>query len=132
MGYTFISYSRKQLYFAEAITLHLQKQGIESWFDLQQLGAGMDWAATLKAGYGNCERLVLVASQTALASPYVEVEWDTALKNGREVILAVVEDVSIPEKLRNCPIIDFRSSFRRPIRRLVSYLTEESPSPEDP
>ncbi|HLO33055.1 MAG TPA: toll/interleukin-1 receptor domain-containing protein [Anaerolineales bacterium] len=132
MGYTFISYSRKQLYFAEAITLHLQKYGIEAWFDLQQLGAGTDWASTLKSGYENCERLVLVASQTALASPYVEVEWDTALKNGREVILAVVEDVSIPEELRNCPIIDFRSSFRRPIRRLVSYLTGESPSPKDP
>lgn len=132
MGYTFVSYSRKQLYFAEAITLHLQKQGIESWFDLQQLGAGMDWAATLKAGYGNCDRLVLVASQTALASPYVEVEWDTALKNGREVILAVVEDVSIPEKLRGCPTFDFRSGFNGPMKRLASYLIGQAPARHDP
>jgi hypothetical protein len=29
MGYTFIRCSRKQLYFAQAIVLHLQKAGIE-------------------------------------------------------------------------------------------------------
>src|SRR3972149_4743144 len=123
MEYTFKSYSRKQLYFAEAIALHLQKEGIEIWFDLQQLGAGTDWASALKKGYGNCKHLVLVVSQTALDSQYVEVEWDTARQNGREVILAVVEDVDIPEKLRDCAVIDFRTDFNSAMKCLVSYLT---------
>jgi hypothetical protein len=101
MEYTFISYSRKQLYFAEAIALHLQKEGIEIWFDLQQLGAGSDWATTLKNGYENCKRLVLVVSQTALDSKYVEVEWDTARQHGREVILAVLKMWRFP---RSCAI----------------------------
>jgi hypothetical protein len=131
MDYTFISYSRKQLYFAEAIALHLQKEGIEIWFDLQQLGAGTDWASALKSGYGNCARLVLVASQTALDSKYVEVEWDTARQNGREVILAVVEDVDIPEKLRDCAVIDFRTNFNAAMKRLVSYLNGSLPRPKD-
>ena len=131
MEYTFISYSRKQLYFAEAIALHLQKEGIEIWFDLQQLGAGTDWASALKNGYGNCKRLVLVVSQTALDSKYVEVEWDTARQNGREVILAVVEDVDIPEKLRDCAVIDFRTDFNSAMKRLVSYLNGNLPRPKD-
>jgi len=131
MEYTFISYSRKQLYFAEAIALHLQKEGIEIWFDLQQLGAGVDWASALKSGYGNCNRLVLVVSQTALDSKYVEVEWDTARQNGREVILAVVEDVDIPEILRDCAVIDFRTDFNAAMKRLVSYLNGTLPRPKD-
>ena len=131
MEYTFISYSRKQLYFSEAIALHLQKEGIEIWFDLQQLGAGTDWASALKNGYGNCNRLVLVVSQSALASKYVEVEWDTAHQNGREVILAVVEDVIIPEKLRDCAVIDFRTNFNSAIKRLASYLNGKLPRPTD-
>jgi hypothetical protein len=131
MGYTFISYSRKQLYFAEAIALHLQKGGIEVWFDLQQLGAGTDWASALKNGYENCTRLVLVVSQAALASKYVEVEWDTARQNGREVILAVVEDVDIPEKLRDCAVIDFRTNFNPAMKRLLSYLDGKLPRPMD-
>ena len=132
MGFTFVSYSRKQLYFAESIALHLQQAGIETWFDLQQLGAGADWATTLKAGYENCERLVLVVSQAALASPYVEVEWDTALKNGREVILVVVEDVDIPEKLYGRPTFDFRGDFDRAMELLASYLTGNLPAQHDP
>jgi TIR domain len=131
MEYTFISYSRKQLYFAEAIALHLQKEGMEIWFDLQQLGAGTDWASALKNGYGNCARLILVVSQAALDSKYVEVEWDTARQNGREVILAVVEDVDIPEKLRDCAVIDFRTDFNSAMKRLVSYLTGSLPPPKD-
>ncbi|MFN8382186.1 MAG: toll/interleukin-1 receptor domain-containing protein [Anaerolineales bacterium] len=131
MEYTFISYSRKQLYFAEAIALHLQKEGIEIWFDLQQLGAGTDWASTLKNGYEKCTRLVLVVSQSALASKYVEVEWDTARQNGREVILAVIEDVTLPEKLRDCAIIDFRTNFKSAIKRLASYLNGKLSRPTD-
>jgi len=131
MEYTFISYSRKQLYFAEAIALHLQKEGIEIWFDLQQLGAGTNWASALKSGYENCQRLVLVVSQSALASKYVEVEWDTARQNGREVILAVIEDVDIPEKLRDCAIIDFRTNFNSAMKRLASYLSGKLPRPTD-
>src|SRR5215216_6443266 len=131
MEYTFISYSRKQLYFAEAIALHLQKEGIEIWFDLQELGAGTNWASALKNGYGNCTRLILVVSQAALHSKYVEVEWETARQNGQEVILAVVEDVDIPEKLRDCAVIDFRTDFNAAMKRLVSYLTGNLPRPKD-
>lgn len=131
MEYTFISYSRRQLYFAEAIALHLQKAGIQTWFDLQQLGAGTDWASTLKKGYENCQSLVLVVSQAALASKYVETEWDTARENGREVILAVFEDVHLPDKLRDCAVIDFRTDFNSAIQRLVSCLAGNLPRPKD-
>ena len=102
MGYIFVSYSRKQMYFAEAVSLHLQQAGFEVWFDLQKLGPGVDWAPTLKDGYSNCEKLVLIASKAAIASRYVQVEWETALQNGREVIVILTEAVTLPESLRTC------------------------------
>lgn len=123
MGYTFISYSRKQLYFAEAITLHLQNNNIEAWFDLQKLQAGGDWRSILKEGYENCERLILIASSAALASPYVEVEWRTALENGREIILVVVENIEIPEVLQAFPVFDFRTRFNTRTLQLIDYIT---------
>jgi len=131
MEYTFLSYSRNQLYFAEAIALHLQKEGIETWFDIQKLEPGTDWESALKDGYDNCQRLVLVASQSALKSEHVEKEWKAALQNGQEVILAVIEDVNLPEQLRDCVVIDFRMNFDIAITRLVSYLTGNLPGPKD-
>ena len=67
---TFISYSRRQLYFAESLALHLQKEGIDVWFDLQQLQAGSVWADGLSDGIAEADRLVLVVSEAALASTY--------------------------------------------------------------
>ena len=64
---TFISYSRRQLYFAESLALHLylQKEGINVWFDLQQLQAGTVWSESLKKGVGEASLLVLVVSQAS-------------------------------------------------------------------
>jgi hypothetical protein len=36
-GHTFISYSRKQYYFAESLALNLQDNGVQTWFDMQNL-----------------------------------------------------------------------------------------------
>ena len=122
MGYTFLSYSRQQLYFAESIALHLQKAGIEVWFDLQQLHAGVTWSDALDRGYENCDRLVLVVSRAALTSQYVEKEWKAVLRNDHEVILAVVEDVSFPEPLRGKPTFDFRGEFAPKMQQLIDCL----------
>ena len=122
MGYLFISYSRQQLYFAESITLFLQGAGVETWFDLQKLAPGLDWGDSLKEGYSNCDRLILVVSQAALRSAYVQVEWETALKNGREVILVLTEAVELPESLRECAAYDARGNFKRTMAGLVAYL----------
>jgi hypothetical protein len=91
MGHIFLSYSRRQLYFAESIVLNLQRAGLEIWFDLQKLTPGVEWASALKDGYSNCDRLILVASQFAIQSPYVRIEWETALANRREVIVVLTE-----------------------------------------
>ena len=48
MGHIFISYSRRQLYFAESVVLHLQRAGPDVWFNLQKLTPGVDWSAARK------------------------------------------------------------------------------------
>ena len=86
---TFLSYSRRQLYFAEALALHLQKAGIDVWFDLQQLQAGKVWSDGLDSGVETAERLLLVVSRASLESPYTRVEWQGVAARDQEVILAV-------------------------------------------
>ena len=131
MGYIFVSYSRRQMYFAEAVALHLQQAGFEVWFDLQKLGPGVDWGSALKDGYSNCEKLVLIASKAAIASRYVQVEWEAALHKERELIVVVTEAVTLPESLRNCPTYDARTHFDRTIQSLIAYLRGEQPALHD-
>lgn len=132
MDYIFVSYSRRQLYFAESVALYLQRAGLEVWFDLQKLTPGVEWAAALRDGYSNCSRLILVASQAALQSPYVQAEWEAALQNRREVILVLTEAVVLPEALLGCPVYDARVHFERTIQSLTGYLRGEQPARHDP
>jgi hypothetical protein len=128
----FVSYSRRQLYFAESVALTLQSAGLDVWFDLQKLTPGIDWATTLQEGYSQCDRLVLIASRAALQSPYVQVEWETALRNGREVILVLTEAVELPAPLRGCAVYDARTHFDRNLDSLIAYLKGEGPARHDP
>ncbi len=69
MGSTFLSYSRKQYYFAESLALHLQQRGVSVWFDIQQLEPGVSWQADIGDGLKNAASVTFVASRSALASP---------------------------------------------------------------
>lgn len=119
---TFVSYSRRQLYFAESIALHLQKHGIKVWFDLQQLQAGTVWADGLESGVRRAARLVLIVSKAALESPYTRDEWLEVVQRGDPVVLVLFEPVDLPRQLQGLPTYDFRSGFNRNLRDLVAFL----------
>jgi hypothetical protein len=128
--FVFISYSRRQLYFAESLALHLQNAGLGVWFDLQQLNPGEDWQSEIQRGLDDYTALVLIASQSALASPYVRVEWEEALREGRPVIVCAYSAVTLPPELAGCPLIDFRGDFDRALQRLIAAL-RDGDKPQD-
>ena len=123
---TFISYSRKQLYFAEALALHLQEADIQIWFDLQQLQAGTEWSQGLKDGIRSARQMVLVVSEAALASPYTQAEWQGFAEKGEKIALALFETVELPDELKNLPVYDFRGDFNTKLRELAAFLKAES------
>lgn len=118
----FLSYSRKQLYFAEALSLALQKTGLAVWMDLQQLEPGSDWQNQIDEGLRNCSALVLVASKQSLSSPYVESEWRAAMESGKPIYLACYEEVILPSPLESASLVDFRGSFRKAVGVLAAAL----------
>jgi hypothetical protein len=126
----FISYSRQQFYFAESLAVSLEKQGFSVWFDLQQLAPGMDWKQGIDEGLAASERCILIASQSALSSSYVQAEWETILKAGKPLYVVVYEPFSLPanlspelrEALRCAPTVDVRQDFNRGVSRLVDCI----------
>ncbi len=115
----FISYSRAQLYFAEALAIALKQNGVDVWFDLHNLTPGVDWADTIQSGLERCSGLVLVASRAALASPYVRLEWASAIQNGKPIYVLLFEKVILPPELTApAAVLDFRRDFDDQLRAL--------------
>ena len=122
----FISYSRHQLYFAEALALSLQKAGLDVWMDLHQLEPGSDWRDQIDEGLRNCAALVLVVSKQALSSPFVESEWRAMIDSGKPVYIAYYQEVNLPPQLQSACLVDFRGSFKKATSVLVTALKNMS------
>jgi hypothetical protein len=119
----FISYSRTQLYYAESVAIQLKHEGIDVWFDLQQLKTGEDWASEIKRGLDECAGIVLIVSRRAMASPYVELEWKGTLDAGKPVYLLYFETATLTdERLTHCAAVDGRGRFQKAIHQLVGAI----------
>lgn len=123
----FVSYSRKEFYFTESLVLHLQRHGIDAWFDIQQLEPGIGWKTDIQDGLERCNALVLVASQSSLNSPYVKAEVEGAQKAGKPVYVVLFEPVTLPPELANpAALIDFTQGFDRGISLLTTVIRDHS------
>src|SRR5689334_12939155 len=74
----FVSYSRRDFYFAEQLAVALRRRGLAVWFDVHELAAGTDWSAAIDRAIAECDSFVIVASRAALESSYVKRERDRA------------------------------------------------------
>ena len=119
----FISYSRRDYYFAESLTLQLRQRGVAAWMDVLELQPGATWRAALDAAIDDCAAFVLVASPAALASEPVRREWQRALAQGRRVLLlGWHRRVRLPAELQGCEWVDGRGRFGPALARLVKRL----------
>jgi uncharacterized protein YjbI with pentapeptide repeats len=76
----FISYSHKNRDFAKLIHEHLQKSGIQCWFDEEYLLPGDDILDAVDNGIRKWDKILLCCSRDSLNSPWVDRELDKALQ----------------------------------------------------
>ena len=124
----FVSYSRSDYYFAESLSFHLCRLGLQAWMDVKDLLPGTQWEQSLLEAVERCDALVLVASPAGLASANVRNEWQRALAAGKRIVLlGWHRRVRLPRELQGCEWIDFRGRFSPALRRLVAALGADAP-----
>ncbi|MFJ8253445.1 TIR domain-containing protein [Streptomyces sp. NPDC094466] len=122
----FVSYARREFYFAEAVAATLEKRGgLDPWLDVYRLRPGVDWAAELDAGLQAADVLVLLASPTAMRSVYVRREWELAMERGIPVYVGIVAAVRLPAELARCPVVDLRGRVWRRMADLADAVVAE-------
>ena len=123
MAAVFISYSRKDFYFAESLAFHLQESGIPTWLDANQLSPGADWIKDLDSALDEACSVVLVGSRESFLSEYVSGEWHRALEQKKQIIVTRFRAVDLPPELAQAPVVDFRGSFKPALQKLQRLLT---------
>lgn len=105
----FLSYSRADVEPVEALERALIAAGSKVWRDQRDLYAGERWPKRLGDAVAAQDGLVLVWSEAAERSQFVELEWCTALALGKPVLPYLMDETPLPAVLRSLhgvPVVD--------------------------
>jgi len=125
-GPFFISYSRRDYYFAESLALHLMRRGVPVWLDVKDLDPGGLWEQDLDAALDRASAVILVVSPDSMKTVNVRKEWVRARDRGKRIVIAYFRRAQLPPELADCEAVDFRGSFMPSLDDLVSLLSRPS------
>ncbi len=82
----FISYSKKDSDFAHRLAGDLEAAGFITWLDRQSIRGGKEWRKAIEEGLISADAVVVVLSNSAIESPWVNHEGSLAVGREKHII----------------------------------------------
>jgi TIR domain-containing protein len=134
MATVFLSYSRKDHYFAELADIKLSEAGIKLWRDQGQLRPGSDWRFGIENGIATSIAVIVALSENSADSSYVTFEWAYGLGKGKTVVPVRLQNCTVHPRLEPIQQLDFSVPGSLPWSALIDRIREieaEATSQED-
>jgi hypothetical protein len=97
----FISYSSSDRALAARLDRALRAAGISVWHDVSEIRLGVLLGDELRTAILGCRAFVLLWSEDAHKSRWVNSEWLMALHQGRFIVPCTLDDTPLPQCLEN-------------------------------
>jgi hypothetical protein len=129
----FISYSSKDKAFATWLGTDLKAAGHTPWFDEWDIRVGESIPLKISEGLSAADFVIVVLSEHAVNSRWVEKEWHTKywteVERGQVAVLPVLlRDCEIPELLKTKKYADFRENYNNGLEDVLvavdTYIKE--------
>jgi len=122
-GHIFVSYSRRDLEWVQALVTDLEAAGLPVWLDVHKLKAGVVWDSEIELALRGTDVLLVILSENSGASTNVLDEINFALSKNRLVVPVLYQTCEIPYRLARLQHIDFTTGPRDvALHRLVERL----------
>jgi hypothetical protein len=95
MGHIFISYSKRDIVYAEKLINALRREGFNPWVDMEGLGAGTHWQTRLQKQIHTCDAYILIMSRNSRSSKWVPDELVTAKSKGKPIFPLLLDDAEL-------------------------------------
>ncbi len=118
----FLSYSRQESPFVDALLDVLEDNEHSVWVDYKKLTPGRPWLNQILAGIDAADIMLLVVSKSSMASSNVADEYKYALEKKKRILLVLFEAVPLPIELQTCEWVDFRSPFKQHYGKLIAQI----------
>jgi hypothetical protein len=120
----FLSYSRKDYFFAELLEAKLREEEIKVWRDQGQLRPGTDWRDGIERGIAESLAVLVALGPNSADSAYVTYEWAYAFGSSKVVIPLKLAECSLHPKLATIQSFDFSVPGALPWEALVNRINE--------
>jgi hypothetical protein len=108
MGHIFISYSKKDVGYAEKLINALRREGFNPWFDVEGLGAGTHWQNRLQKQIYTCDAYILIMSRNSYRSRWVPDELVTAKTKDKPIFPLLLDDTELFLAIQTIQVEDVR------------------------
>lgn len=128
----FISHSSKDKQFATWLSVDLANRGHKPWLDEWNIRAGESIPTKIGEGIEQCDFIIVVLSEHAVSSHWVEREWQAKYwteveRNEVAVIPALLRQCQIPVLLRTKKYANFTESYNRGLEDILFTLAASKP-----
>ncbi len=92
MSHIFVSYSRKDIDFADKIVQALADNALDTWIDWKSIPKGEDWEQEIYRGIEEADAFLFLISPDSVVSQMCNKEIAHAAKNGKRILPIVIRD----------------------------------------
>jgi hypothetical protein len=103
----FISHAWEDNHLVRRLQTELQAAGVEVWVDDSGIRGGDNLPMRINDALEWCDVLLLIWSKAASKSPWVKLEWTTAIALKRKIIPCLLDDSQLPIILVGMRYLDF-------------------------
>jgi len=126
----FISHSSKDKPFARLLAMDLAAKGHRPWLDEWKILAGESIPSALSDGLERCDFVVVVLSEHAIESNWVEREWQAKywdeVNSGKlQVIPALLRLCTVPSLLRSKKYADFTNDYNQGLEAILLAIARQ-------
>jgi len=93
MSHIFISYSRRDLIFAQKIVDALAANDLDTWIDWKSIPKGEDWEQEIYHGIEEADAFLFLISSDSVASEMCNKEIEHAVRNGKRILPIFIANV---------------------------------------
>ncbi|MBR2731542.1 MAG: TIR domain-containing protein [Clostridia bacterium] len=124
----FISYKAEERAQAEGIKARIEAAGFSCWMAPESIPGGSSYAAEIENAIRDCTAFVLVFSEKAMRSTWVEKEIDRAINNGKLILPFRTESFSLSTSfsyyLTNVQFYEAYEDYEVALAQLIERLKE--------
>jgi hypothetical protein len=99
--HVFICYAREDSAIVREIVSELGARGVSTWIDTEDIPPGANWDRSIDEALRDTPCLMVFLSSKSVASDEVQGEWSLALDEDKAVIPVLLENCSVPRRLRS-------------------------------